>query len=342
MKVFLDDHHGIGDVAMFISVLEAVKKKYSNAEIHMLVKSPVEQSLIETVGGVSKFYYYDPLNHNFLGVLKLILELRKNHYDIGICHIGTNAKFGAALMKAIGCKQSVGTDSGNRFFNYTIPIDTSVQPQRARKNALLLAGLGIKNIEEKSLLASITFPGVIGSNIKSSFGDSPVIGICIGTGSTKISGQMVDGKKWPENSWLKLINTFIANDLKIILFGGNKELQERSLLFDQLNKECVLDYVGKLTLPETLEAVKHCDLLIAGDTGIGFCAALMDVPTLSLLGPSDPLLAAPYGRNAEYIFLGVECSPCYGSERMRNCSYRKCMEQITVNMVYEKSMRMLK
>ena len=91
MRILLDDHHGIGDVAMFLSVLVAIKKEYPDAEIHMLIKSPVEQNLVETVGGVSKFFYYDPLNHDLKGIAKLALSLRKNHYDLAICHIGTNA-----------------------------------------------------------------------------------------------------------------------------------------------------------------------------------------------------------------------------------------------------------
>lgn len=342
MIVLLDDHHGIGDVAMFLSVLDGVRRHYPDSEIHMLIKSPVEQNLVESFGGVNKFYYYDPLNHSAKSIAKLIFDLRKNKYDLGICHIGTNPVFGAGLLRAIGCKKSVGSSSGKKFINYTIPVDTSVEPLRARKNALLLRGIGITDVRETGLLTNLKHKGEITSQIKAKFGDNSVIGICIGTGNTVIGGVSVNGKKWPDEHWIALIDRFLEDGYKVIIFGGKKEKEERIAAFESLPDDSVLDLVGKLQLSESLEAISCCDLLIAGDTGLGFCSALMDIPTLSLLGPSGPMLACPYGKYVDHIFLGIECSPCYGTERMRDCKNRKCMNNITVDMVYEKSLQMIK
>lgn len=342
MKILLDDHHGIGDVAMFISVIDTVKRKYPDASIDMLIKSPVEQNLVEAVGGVTNFYYYDPLNHNAKSIAKLILQLRRNHYDLGICHNVTNARFGAMLMKAIGCKKSVGSTSGRRFPNYTIPVDTSLQPRRARKNALLAEAISGGPVQEESLLADLHFEGRVTESIEKTLGSSKRIGLSIGTGNTVIGGVSVNGKKWPDGHWLDLIDRFLQCGYKVVLFGGNKEKQERDEAFERLPTDSVMDLVGKLKLSESLEAIKACDLLIAGDTGLGFCSALMDIPTLSLLGPSGPDLAAPYGKYAEYIFLGLDCSPCYGTERMRDCPDRKCMNMITSEKVFEKSIEMIK
>lgn len=342
MKILLDNHHGIGDIAMFLSVLQAIKKHMPGNEIHMLIKSPVEQNLVETVGGVSKFYYYDPLNHSAKSVTKLILDLRKNKYDLGICHIGTSPIFGAGLMRAIGCKKSIGTTTGKNFINYTVPIDTSIELQRARKNALLLQGLGITDIKETGLLKDLPYKGEITNRIKGAFRDNPIIGICIGTGNTVIGGVSVNGKKWPDQYWISLIERFIYDGYKIVVFGGNKEKEERIREFDDLPNESVIDLVGKVKLSESLEAISNCDLLIAGDTGLGFCSALMDIPTLSLLGPSGPMLACPYGKYVDHIFLGLDCSPCYGTERMRDCKNRRCMNEITVEMVYERSIQLIK
>lgn len=271
MKILLDNHHGIGDIAMFLSVLQAIKKHMPGNEIHMLIKSPVEQNLVETVGGVSKFYYYDPLNHSAKSVTKLILDLRKNKYDLGICHIGTSPIFGAGLMRAIGCKKSIGTTTGKNFINYTVPIDTSIELQRARKNALLLQGLGITDIKETGLLKDLPYKGEITNRIKGAFRDNPIIGICIGTGNTVIGGVSVNGKKWPDQYWISLIERFIYDGYKIVVFGGNKEKEERIREFDDLPNESVIDLVGKVKLSESLEAISNCDLLIAGDTGLGFC-----------------------------------------------------------------------
>ena len=327
---------------MFLSVLKTIQQVMPENEIHMIVKSPVEQNLIEAVGGVSRFYYYDPLNHSARSIAKLILDLRKNKYDLSISHIGTNALSGAALMKAAGVKVSIGSSNGKKPVNYTIPIDTSGEPHRARKNALLLKGLGIEKVKETGLLNDLQFKGKVAEQIRNALGkDSVKIGIAIGTGNTVIRGVSVNGKKWPDEHWLKLIDMILQAGHKVLLFGGNKEKKERSSGFEALPSEDVMDLVGKLQLSESLEALHECDLFIACDTGMGFCSALMDIPTISLLGPSGPMLASPYGTKAEYIFLGLDCSPCYGTERMRDCKNRRCMNEITPEMVFRKSMKML-
>ena len=341
MKILLDNHHGVGDVAMFISVLNSVKKYFPDSEIQMLVKSKVEQELVEIVGGVSNFYYYDPVNHSLKSLLKLIYELRKNHYDLGICHIGTNRRSGAILMKLINCKKSIGSSTGKHIIDYNIPINTTTEYFRSRKNALLLNGIGINEVQEYSLLTSVEFIGNIKKIISSKFINETVIGVCIGTGNTIVNGIEISAKKWPDNYWIELIYKFLNCGYKIIILGGKKEKNERDKKFDDLPSESIIDFTGQLKLSESIEAISACDLLLAADTGLGFCAALMDIPTISLLGPSDPAMAAPYGKYAHYIFLGLPCSPCYGTKEMLQCKDRKCLKQITVNMVFEKSKEIL-
>ena len=248
---------------------------------------------------------------------------------------------GSMLMRAIGCKKSVGASNGKRFPNYSIPVDVSGEPQRARKNALLVKALGITEVQETGLLKDLSFPGLITSAIKKQMGDRPLVGVCIGAGNTVIGGVSVNGKKWPDEYWLALIEKFVDKGCGVLILGGRKEKEERDSRFDDLPRDSVMDLVGKLQLSESLEAISACSLVIACDTGLGFCSALMDVPTLSLLGPSGPDLAAPYGKYAENIFLGLDCSPCYGTEKMRDCADRKCMNRISVDEVYAKGMQMM-
>lgn len=187
------------------------------------------------------------------------------------------------------------------------------------------------------LLKNLAYPGNITKKIISCFGQNTTkVGICIGTGNTVIKGVSVDGKRWPDQNWLDLIERFIGEGIKVVLFGGPKEKQERDARFNKLPRDSVMNLVGKVTLAESLEAISNCNLLIACDTGLGFCTGLMDVPSISLLGPSDPFLALPCGKYAECIYLDLDCSPCYGTVRMKDCKDRKCMKQITVDMVYEK------
>ena len=336
MRFLLDNHHGIGDVAMFLCVLVAIKNKFPNAKIDFIIKSDVEKQLVQAIGGVDNYYYYYPLKKSYFQLIKLVLKLRRNKYDYSISHIGVSENKGALLMKAAGVNNSIGAYQKNAKFRYNTEIVIPEEIIRARKNAFLLKAFELNNIEEKGLLSNFKYKTELSSEIgKFAKLKKGIICICIGTGSTMIQNQFIDGKNWGENKWIKLITELTNLNYGIVLLGGKKELDEMSPVFHSLIdiNDSIYNLVGKIDLLGSLEVINSANLLIACDTGLAFCAALMNKSVISLLGPSDPQLAQPYGENVHVIYLDYECSPCYGTEKMLNCNERKCMKDISVESV---------
>lgn len=336
MKIILDNHHGIGDVAMFLSVLYNIKKAYPEAEVHFLVKSKVEEELVRVIGGVTKFFYYNPLKHNIFTDIMLIYHLRKEKYDYGIAHVGVNTSAGVKLFNLIGCRYSIGEYNAKSKYQYDYAVKIPNDVIRSRKNARLLKCLNIDDIEELNIFNNFKPNTIISKTIRKMFIGERVIAICIGTGNTVINGKTIDGKNWGDEKWIALIKTLINRRYRIVLLGGNKELKERSIEYNLLDKNKVIDLVGKVSLTESLEAILSCDLLVACDTGLAFCAALLGKKTLSILGPSDPYIALPFGPFVDCVYLKTECSPCYGTECMVKCKDRRCLNDITLEMVYRK------
>lgn len=342
MKILLDIHHGIGDMAMFLCVLRTLIERMPCNEIHMLVKSPVEQQLAELVGGVKKFYYFHPLDHTVWSDISLIRKLRKEKYDVGIVHMGVNANLGALLMKVIGCKISIGEKKEHVHFNYDIPINIPNDVFRSERNTYLLEGLGLEKADGFNVLEGIALNTGIGKEIRERKERyNAVACLCTGTGSTLVNNQMINAKAWGDNKWLELIEQLTNKNIGIILLGGQKEKENRSPEFEMLSDEHIIDLTGKVDLVGSIEAIQNSDILIAADTGLSFCSALMNKPTLSLLGPSSPQLSLPCGKKVEYFYLTLDCSPCYGTERMAQCKDRKCMNNITVDMVCKKVLEMI-
>ena len=57
----------------------------------------------------------------------------------------------------------------------------------------------------------------------------------------------------------------------------------------------ILDLVGKSTLIEIFNIMKHCKLFIGNDSGLMHMAALANIPTFGLFGPSDKFKYKPWG-----------------------------------------------
>ena len=58
--------------------------------------------------------------------------------------------------------------------------------------------------------------------------------------------------------------------------------------------------------------------IIAVDTGLGHLAAALNVPTISLYGPTNPVLTGALGQSQKHLIANFPCAPCLG----RVCAYR--------------------
>jgi heptosyltransferase-1 len=61
---------------------------------------------------------------------------------------------------------------------------------------------------------------------------------------------------------------------------------------------------------------------VAVDTGLGHLAAALDVPTLSLFGPTNPGLTGAYGRSQVHLASDWPCAPCL----QKTCTYQPTAE----------------
>jgi ADP-heptose:LPS heptosyltransferase len=82
----------------------------------------------------------------------------------------------------------------------------------------------------------------------------------------------------------------------------------------------------------------QADVVVIPDSGPMHLAAAVGTPVVALFGPTDPDLTGPYrsncsGRFHTVISAAIECRPCF----KRTCSSRRCMTNITMEEVWEKT-----
>ncbi|MFJ3521872.1 lipopolysaccharide heptosyltransferase I [Pseudomonas sp. NPDC090203] len=124
-------------------------------------------------------------------------------------------------------------------------------------------------------------------------------------------------KHWPELYWRQLAERMIAQGLEVRLPWGNPVEKARAERIAQgLDKAQVLPKLNLAGVAKVLASAQGC---VAVDTGLGHLAAAMDVPTLSLYGPTNPGLSGAYGKSQVHLAGDYPaCAPCL----QKKCTYR--------------------
>ncbi|MDP2929033.1 MAG: glycosyltransferase family 9 protein [Candidatus Omnitrophota bacterium] len=100
----------------------------------------------------------------------------------------------------------------------------------------------------------------------------------------------------------------------------------------------VINLTGKLNLKELAAVMSELKLLVCNDGGPLHMAVALGVKTVSIFGPVDEVVYGPYPPDVKHVVVkkDLPCRPCYKDFRFAGCSNnRKCMEDITVNEVYD-------
>jgi heptosyltransferase I len=123
-------------------------------------------------------------------------------------------------------------------------------------------------------------------------------------------------KHWPEAYWRELAERLNAQGQAVQLPWGNAAEQARAERLAQgLAHVRVLP---KLNLAGVAKVVAGARACVAVDTGLGHLAAALDVPTLSLYGPTNPGFTGAYGRSQVHLASDFPCAPCM----KKTCAYQ--------------------
>lgn len=181
-------------------------------------------------------------------------------------------------------KQSIRERLATLFYHHTIAVPKKLHAVE-RTRMLFAKSLNYKVPDTKGEYG-------VRSNLKSSDGKVP------GT-LLFFHGTARAEKLWPENRWIELAELLEAGNYKIWLpWGSEKERSRAQHIASNVKNAEVLPKLNLLGLASILMEV---DGAVAVDTGLAHLSAALDVPTVSLYGPTDISLIGAYGRNQVHI-----------------------------------------
>jgi lipopolysaccharide heptosyltransferase II len=334
----------IGDLVLSLTVVQALKRTYPNAELDLLA-TPASADVVAPLAGA--MFTYDPniwrrpktlfQPKNWRDLQTLLHRLHERNYDLAISVYG---QWAAILSVLSGAKRRLGfgresypglmTDSvpgrhwrlgdNKHEVDYCLdlaqaagaivtPADRiphlSVDPQSTQQIEQLLRQEGWQD-------------------------DKPLI-------ACHISSNNGQSKRWPLPYWATLLDRLIREEgVQIVLTGAPSDLPLVENVICRM-REHPINLAGKTSLPQLAALLKHANLLISGDSGPIHIASALGTPTVGLYGPTNPALTGPVSPNATVLRSPIWCSPCYNTIDPADCRFytTQCMKNITPTQVFE-------
>jgi heptosyltransferase-2 len=152
--------------------------------------------------------------------------------------------------------------------------------------------------------------------------DKPIIGLMPGA-------EYGPAKQWPIAYYQELAGKLIAAGYQVWVFGSEKECASGEQI-GQAGKG-IINLCGKTHLVDVIDLIALCDSVVSNDSGLMHIACAMDTKVIAIYGSSDPAYTPPLSNQAQVIYLGLECSPCF----KRECPYGhyRCLKEIKANKI---------
>lgn len=297
MKVLIVKTSSLGDVIHALPALSDAKARLPNVEFHWLVEAgfqeiPQWHSAVTRVIPMTwrrwrknlYFYWKNRELRNFFQ------QLRQEKYDL---IIDAQGLFKSAMFALIAKGPIVGLNYKSAreplvSFLYKKSFEANWQQHAVMRNRELLAkALGYdlpKTPPNYAISENFLNQGIIKNNRQLMF----------------IHGTTRDSKKWPEEYWKKLALFCVESGFNIILPWGNTEEKHRADAIATVSSKNIRVLV-KSSLYELAELMMQTQAIVAVDTGLAHLAAALNIPCLTLYGPTDPNEIGTYGLNQSHL-----------------------------------------
>jgi len=335
-RILVRGTNWIGDAVLTTPALAALRTRFPQARIALLVK-PAVAELLQCHPAIDDIVLYrDPGPHAGLGgKLSLALQLNRGRYDLAI--LLQNAFEAAAVTALAGIPNRYGYATDGRSFLLTHRV--ALTPKTRRKHQVeyyldLLRPLGIPVEPSALTLRTTSGEDAAASELLHAFGVKPDQ-VVIGLNPGSVYGS---AKRWIPERFAQVADRLAAeHEACVLIFGGRGEEELGTAIAGMMTAPTIA-FSGRTTVRQLMALIKQCRLFITNDTGPMHVAAAFGVPLVAIFGPTNPVTTSPYGLGHELVRHPVECSPCL----LRECPIdHRCMQGIGVDTVYAAAAKQL-
>ncbi|MBN2166592.1 MAG: glycosyltransferase family 9 protein [Marinilabiliaceae bacterium] len=320
----------IGDIIQCMSVIDEIKIKYPNSEIHWIARKDMAPLLnIDT--RIDKIWEFDRTK-GVKGLIKTTLHLKSlNFTHIYDAHSNIRSNIiklilcPFSLCNLIGKKQLVTRHKKRlkRLLLFKFRINLFPKPFRSFESFTMPLNRFKQTGKTKLIQNNYThiyhFPTEITEKVNSYL--MPVIDkrwICL------VPSAAWELKRWPVDYWQKLV--MLLPEYQFVIIGGSTDTFIEEI--KQVAQDRVINLAGKTNLLESFYIIHQSPYVISGDTGFLHAADLFNKPGLAIIGPTA--FGFPTGEKMKILEVNLPCRPCTkdGSVKCKNKINKQCLIDI--------------
>ncbi|HVO65194.1 MAG TPA: glycosyltransferase family 9 protein [Syntrophales bacterium] len=332
----------IGDVVWTIPTFWAVKESYQHANISVLLREGFG-CLLESDPVIYKIFEVKnnqgSLSYSTISQLRLIKELRREHFDLVFDLRGGDrgaimARLTGAPIRASLLYQDVS------FWRNSLFTHLLVEPAPPEKRILGAAEQSLRIIRGFGIDAIAAVPTLrisdrvmktvhrllTDSGIKHEVSDSSYRFITINPFSRW------PYKEWAYDKWVSVINWLWNKFHVAVVIVGSKDEEARAAELVEKCAGAVYNLAGKTTLAELAGVLSLSQFHLGVDSAAPHVAAAVGTPTITIYGPTDWRDWAPVGDKHSIIVSDLDCVPCH-KKGCNGLGQSKCLENLEANVV---------
>ena len=294
MKILIELPTWLGDAVMTTPAIENLVNFTTNPEI-VLVGSFVS---IEALKNHPKVIRNHVLDRNYYNLYRSIKSF--GEFDLFLTFRGT---FRSKFLKF--CVSSINKHQFDKN-KYT----TGHQVEKF--NNFVNDILKINSSPDKLILHTIN---------KSKNGKKKLLGINPGA-------SYGNAKRWYPREFAKVASD-LSNTYDILIFGSDKEIDIAKDIENFLIEKGVANYqnlAGQTSIMELITQISFLDLFITGDSGPMHLAAALQVPSVTIFGPTNDKETSQWmNAKSKIVKKNLECQPCM--KRTCPLKHHNCMRQ---------------
>ncbi len=298
-----------GDVVLALPLVQALKKQFPVSYVGF-VAAPAAAALLKNHPGISEILVYDKrgTDSGGGGIRRFARQLRGRGFDVAL--VPHRSLRSALVVRLARIPRRVGfSRSGGRMFLSDV-VHYDPAAHEIERNLSLLSPLGLHPRDS-------CFPSLYPAARDMAAVDAIVQSWKVGGGAARRWVAMAPGsvwatKRWPAAHFSGLAKLLVDAGWAVVLVGGDQDRPLCNQICGMTGTKYALNAAGSLSLLQSAELIRRCEVLVSNDSAPMHLAVAMRVPVVALFGPTVPGFGfAPSGpRDVIVERHGLSCRPC--------------------------------